>query len=137
MVQNASTQEAATDSEEHPMADVPASFPARRDGYLPLGEYAAIGDGHTLALVGRDGSIDWMCLPELDAPSTFAAVLEPGRGGRFVLAPAIPFAARRRYIERTNVLETTFETDEGIVRVTEALTLEEGLDIPWRELGRP
>jgi GH15 family glucan-1,4-alpha-glucosidase len=108
----------------------------RQDGYLPIGGYAAIGDGHTLALVGVDGSIDWMCVPELDAPSVFAEVLDPGRGGSFVLAPAVPFEARRRYLPRTNVLETTYETAEGSVRVTDAVTIDDALAAPWRELVR-
>lgn len=108
----------------------------REDGFLPIGAYAAIGDGHAIALVGADGGIDWMCLPELDAPSVFAAVLDPGRGGRWALAPAVPYEARRQYLERTNVLETTFETADGTVRVTEALTLDDGLATPWRELVR-
>jgi GH15 family glucan-1,4-alpha-glucosidase len=108
----------------------------RQNGYLPIGGYAVIGDGHTLALVGVDGSIDWMCLPEIDAPSLFAEMLDPGRGGSFVLQPAVPFQARRRYLERTNVLETTYETAEGSVRVTDAVTIDDALAAPWRELVR-
>ncbi len=110
--------------------------PARPSGYLPIGAYAAIGDGHTVALVGTDGSIDWMCLPELDAPSVFGRLLDPGQGGSFVLQPAAPFTSTRRYLERTNVLETTFETQDGAVRVTEAISLDDGLAAPWRELIR-
>jgi GH15 family glucan-1,4-alpha-glucosidase len=108
----------------------------RSDGYLPIEDYAAIGDSRALALIGSDGSLDWMCLPQLDSPSVFAALLDPGRGGRFVVQPAIPFASTRRYVERTNVLETTFDTDRGKVRVTDALTMDSGQNAPWRELVR-
>lgn len=108
----------------------------RQDGFLAIADYAAIGDGHTLALVGADGAIDWMCLPELDSPSVFGALLDPRRGGSFRLAPAVPFTSRRGYRERTNILETTFETAGGAVRVTEALTIDDSLSAPSRELAR-
>ncbi|HEV8624170.1 MAG TPA: trehalase-like domain-containing protein [Acidimicrobiia bacterium] len=91
--------------------------------YEPIQDYAAIGDGRTVALIGRSGSVDWLCLPDLDSPSVFGALLDVPRGGRATLAPDMPHRAERRYLPGTNVLETIFTTDEGAVRVTEALTL--------------
>jgi GH15 family glucan-1,4-alpha-glucosidase len=108
----------------------------RRDGFAPIGSYAAIGDGRTVALVAADGSVDFMSLPSLHAPTTFAAILDPDRGGRYTLAPAGDYEAARRYVGRTNVLETTYRTGDGTARVTEALTLQDGGLLPWVELAR-
>jgi GH15 family glucan-1,4-alpha-glucosidase len=77
-----------------------------------------------------------MCLPELDSPSVFAALLDSGSGGHLALRPRIPFTLSRRYLERINVLETTFHTDRGAVVVIDALTLDDGQTAPWRELVR-
>ena len=77
-----------------------------------------------------------MSLPSLHSPTTFAALLDPERGGRFTLAPTGAYDAARRYAGRTNVLETTYRTGDGVVRVTEALTLQDGGLLPWVELAR-
>jgi GH15 family glucan-1,4-alpha-glucosidase len=83
-------------------------------------DYAIVGDLHTAALIGKDGSIDWMCLPHFDSPACFAALLDSPEAGRWLLAPASGgVCASRRYRPGTLILETEWETRQGRVRVTD------------------
>lgn len=93
----------------------------------PIENYALIGDRHTAALVGLGGSIDWLCLPRFDSPSCFAALLGDERHGRWLLAPDDAQARpRRRYVDGTSVLETTWETPDGEVVVTDVMPSGDG-----------
>ncbi len=83
--------------------------------YPDIEDYGIIGDSRALALVSRDGSIDWLCLPHFDSPSIFGRLLDWDRGGYFQIAPDVEYTVRRRYIDATNVLETTFHTASGEV----------------------
>src|SRR5262249_5937659 len=85
-------------------------------------DYALLGDCETAALVGRDGSIDWLCLPRFDSPACFAALLGTPEHGRWLVAPAGKVtAARRRYRPGTLVLESDYETETGAVTVVDAM----------------
>src|SRR3954447_10298346 len=92
--------------------------PARSsDGYVPIADYGFLSDCRSAALVARDGSIDWLCWPRFDSPALFGRILDGERGGSFGLAPVGDCTVTRRYAERTHVLETTFYTAAGVVRV--------------------
>jgi GH15 family glucan-1,4-alpha-glucosidase len=93
---------------------------------LPLEDYALIGDTHTAALVGRNGSIDWLCLPRFDSGACFAALVGEPSHGRWLLSPAERFRTRRAYRPDTLVLETEHEVDTGAVRVVEFMTPRRG-----------
>ena len=87
-------------------------------------EYAVIGDLHTAAIVGADGSLDWLCLPDFDSPSCFAKLLGDESHGFWKLAPAgEAVARRRRYRDDSLVLETEFDTATGTVRITDCMPL--------------
>ena len=94
---------------------------------LPIEDYGLIGDTHTAALVGRNGSIDWLCLPRFDSGACFAALLGEARHGRWIISPATPSrATSRRYRPHTLILETDFETAGGAVRVIDFMTPRSG-----------
>lgn len=82
---------------------------------LRIEDYALIGDCETAALVGRDGSIDWLCLPRFDSDSCFAALLGDVDNGRWKVAPLEASEITRRYRDDTLILETTFKTSDGTV----------------------
>jgi GH15 family glucan-1,4-alpha-glucosidase len=91
---------------------------------LPIENYALVGDCHTAALVGSDGSMDWLCLPRFDSGACFAALLGGPEHGRWLLTPVAPVREiRRRYRGDSLVLETEFDTDEGSVRIIDFMPL--------------
>ncbi len=93
---------------------------------LALEDYGLIGDTRTAALVGRDGSIDWLCLPRFDSSACFAALLGDARHGRWQIAPAVPATSSRRYRPGTLVLETDFACADGSVRVVDCMAANTG-----------
>ena len=91
-----------------------------------IGDYALIGDCETAALVARDGSLDWLCLPRFDSDACFAALLGNTENGRWRIAPVGPAKVRRHYRQRTLILETEFETDTGAVTLIDFMPLRSG-----------
>ena len=96
---------------------------ARDAGYAPIEDYAVISDQRTAALVAADGAIDWMCAPRFDHEPVFGRLLDATDGGVCTLSPTDPFTVTRRYVVDTNILQTTFWTASGAVRVTDALVV--------------
>lgn len=91
--------------------------------YLSIGDYAIVGDCHTSALIARDGSIDWFCPERFDGPAVFCRLLDANKGGSFRIGPAGPFSVERQYKHATNVLETSFTTATGRVRLTDLMPI--------------
>ena len=106
------------------------------DGYNPIGDYALIGDGHGCALTSRAGSIDWLAVPTVDSAPLLAAVVDSTQGGFFYIRPDGQYRVSRRYIEDTMVLETTFETGSGLLKVTDSMNVGFGGVLPWSEVAR-
>ena len=92
---------------------------------LPIGDYGLLADCNSAALVSRAGSVDWLCLPRYDSPALFARILDPD-AGHWSIRPAGEFTARRRYLPGTLVMETTFTTDTGVVRLRDAMAFAPG-----------
>ncbi|GAB4368185.1 MAG: glycoside hydrolase family 15 protein [Deltaproteobacteria bacterium] len=95
--------------------------------YQPIEQYGVIGDLHTVALVGMDGSIDFLCFPHFDSPSVFAGLLDPARGGSYRIAPVLEGARRKQlYLPDSNILLSRFLSEEGVAEITDFMTIEEG-----------
>lgn len=90
-------------------------------GYCPIEDYGVIGDMNSAALVSRFGSIDWLCFPRFDSPSVFAAVLDPGVGGRFGVSVADPVGTHQEYVEDTNLLRTVLQAERGRLEVVDCM----------------
>src|ERR687883_634035 len=101
----------------------PAS--ARSAEFRPIAEYGLLADCNSAALIDRSGSVDWLCLPRYDSDAVFARILDPD-AGHWSIRPAGEFAVERRYVPGTLVVETTFTTDAGSVRLTDAMAFAEG-----------
>ncbi len=101
--------------------------PATEMRYLPIEDYGMIGDLTTVALVGKNGSIDWCCLPDIDSPSVFGALLDVGKGGSFRLAPVEQegMNTKQIYLPETNILITRFLTHDGVGEVTDFMPIKQ------------
>jgi len=107
--------------------------------YKPISDYGIIGNMVSAALVARDGSIDWCCLPRFDSPSIFAAILDDEKGGRFGIKPSLHFVSSQSYLGETNVLQTVFQTDTGTVTLTDFMPCYERTDgkhVQFNEIHR-
>jgi GH15 family glucan-1,4-alpha-glucosidase len=93
-------------------------------GYLPIEDHGVIGDLHTAALVGTDGTIDWLCLPAFDSPSVFCSILDDEKGGHFKLKPLEYARSQQLYLPDTNVLLTRFLSPEGVAEVLDFMPIE-------------
>ncbi|MGE0353550.1 MAG: glycoside hydrolase family 15 protein, partial [Gemmatimonadales bacterium] len=95
--------------------------------YQPIEDYGIIGDLRTVALVGRNGSIDWFCYPNFDSPSVFAAILDEKKGGQFQIAPHPDHATHKQmYWPDTNVLITRFLSPDGVAEVCDFMPVNHG-----------
>ncbi|CAI4031496.1 Glucoamylase [Nitrospira tepida] len=101
----------------------------RLDGYLPIEDHGLIGDGATAALIGRDGSIAWLCLPRFDSPPLFCRLLDRERGGAFRIEPDGLRAARQYYEPDSAVLVTEMQVAEGTLRLADCCPLVSGADL--------
>jgi GH15 family glucan-1,4-alpha-glucosidase len=98
----------------------------KRMGYLPIEDHGIIGDLHTAALIGTDGTIDWLCLPRFDSPSVFCSILDDEKGGHFKLRPEKYSRSQQLYLPDTNVLLTRFLSPEGVAEVLDFMPIEDG-----------
>ncbi len=104
------------------MAVAPRRFAAMITNQTAIGDHAAIGDCRSIALITRDGTLDWLCWPMFSSPALFAGLLDPD-GGHFRISPVAASTCRRRYLPDTNVLETTFESADGVCRLVDFMPI--------------
>jgi GH15 family glucan-1,4-alpha-glucosidase len=110
------------DMEPRPARSSDAPGADEESRYQPIEDYGVIGDLHTVALVGRNGSIDFLAYPSFDSPTVFAALLDDHRGGRFRLQPCLPDGARKQlYLPDTNVLLTRTLHASGVTEVSDLM----------------
>src|SRR5215831_2987548 len=93
---------------------------SRANEFEPIADYGLLPDCNSAALVGRAGSIGWLCLPRCDSPAVFARILDPA-AGHWVIRPTSEYRSERRYLPGSLVIETTFTTDTGSVTLTDAM----------------
>jgi GH15 family glucan-1,4-alpha-glucosidase len=115
-------------SESAPATGAGSRATSLNSPFPPIADYGFLSDCHTGALVASDGSIEWMCLPHFDSPSVFGAMLDRGAGSWRVGPYGVYVPAGRRYIPGTNIIETTWMTPQGWIRVVDALTIG-----PWHD----
>lgn len=106
-------------------------------GYKPIQDYAVIGNLRTVAVVGLDGSIDWCCMPHLDSPAVFAALLDCDKGGKFSIRAKDSQSSRQYYLPDTNVLVTEFQTASGTLSVTDFMPLAGNIERTNASAGLP
>src|SRR5262249_29698030 len=87
----------------------------------------------TAALVGRDGSIDWLCFPRFGSPSVFAAILDDAKGGRFRIAPTVGTSKKQLYWPDTNVLVTRFLSPDGTGELNDFMPVGDDIEPEWRD----
>lgn len=110
------------------MPTVQTSLTGKRTSpYLPIEDYAIIGDLHTVALVGKNGSIDWCCLPRFDSPSVFGALLDAEKGGFFRIEPTSMdgITCKQLYLPESNLLLTRFLSEDGVGEVTDFMPIKQ------------
>jgi alpha,alpha-trehalase len=103
----------------------PTAAPPHQGASTPIADHGLLADCNSAALVTRDGSIDWLCLPRFDSAAIFARILDAG-AGHWSIRPTGGFTSERRYLPGTLIVETTFRTDTGVVRLTDAMAAAEG-----------
>ncbi|HEV2107258.1 MAG TPA: glycoside hydrolase family 15 protein [Thermomicrobiales bacterium] len=127
------------ETREHEVVTIAES---RSGGYRPIAEYAAVGDAQSLALINSDGGVDWLCLPHFDSPAVLCRILDVDKGGYLAVRPSRPVVrVTRRYRPNSTILETTFETGRGRLRITDTMPVAADdpdalLDGVWSGTGR-